>query len=154
MNWAQGGVRDQLKPVWHSHTDSTDKKTGQVLFLRISVAVFRSFWQKEPDSDVNWSKVFPRSYLNLITPKEAAPVSHSLCKALLLSLEPSTVYYFPNFSATTQSIAAQQPPNEPGLQNMWLSLKIKSSGNTGRGAGHGLCISEGECWLNWPRNSF
>lgn len=66
MNWAQRGVREQLEPcaiptLTESH------------FLRISVPLFRFLWQKEPGSDVNWSEVFPRSYLNLITPMKAAP---------------------------------------------------------------------------------
>lgn len=61
---------------------------------------------------------------------------------------------FSQFLATTQSGPAQQPPDQAGLQKMWLSLKINSSGNPGRAARHGLCISKGEWWLSWPRNSF
>lgn len=98
MNWAQGGVRDHLG---HIHTvPGLRKPRGRLLLSKNCCgSVLSSLGQTEPDSDVNWSKVFLKSCLNLITPKKPAPPSHSLCQALLLSLEPRTVYYFPNFQS-------------------------------------------------------
>lgn len=114
----------------HIHTNRSGAH-----FLRISVPLLRYLWQKEPHSDVNWSKVFPRSYLNLITPMKAAPhptpsarhYYRAQTQALFI-ISPIFSHVFRVYPTTAELVAAFKTPG------LW---------DEGRGARHRLSISRG-----------